>query len=77
MIQKFDGSGEIVEFESDKVDIGATVPVELPILLETPEQKYEGTWEPGINHPSLAPLTSGPYAGITRYLPVPEAQIER
>lgn len=77
MIRKYDGKGNIVEIESSRVDVGATVPVEVPILLDAPEQKYKGTWVPGKNHPSLAPLPSGPYAGITRYLPIPESQIER
>jgi hypothetical protein len=56
---------------------GDGAPIETPATISGPEQKYVGAWEPGINHPTLPTLTSGPYAGITRYLPVPESQIER
>lgn len=40
----------------------------------TPEQKYEGTWEPGVNQPTVT-LTEGEFAGRTIYLPIPETQI--
>ena len=42
-------------------------------LTQTPEQKYEGTWEPGTNQPTTT-LTEGDFAGRTIYLPIPEAQ---
>lgn len=60
-----------------RVQIGEHPPMEVPQLLSGPEQKYVGAWEPGENQPTLPTLTEGPYAGIIRYLPIPENQIER
>lgn len=79
MIRKFDSrTGETVEFDSDRQPLpGSVEPVEMRVLQSRPEQKYEGEWTPGTNQPELPPLTTGPYAGIIRYLPIPESQIER
>jgi hypothetical protein len=78
VIRKFDKDGKVVKFGNPRLTIvESNVPVEVPILLDSPDQKYEGTWEPGINHPTQPPDKTGPYAGITRYLPIPESQIRR
>lgn len=63
-------------FGNNQDDFGKG-PMEIQTPRPEPEQKYVGIWEPGINHPTLPTLTSGPYAGIIRYLPLPESQIER
>lgn len=77
-IYKYDSTGNLVNFEEDTTPTpGSGEPIENPNLLAEPEQKYEGTWEPGINHPTLPTDQDGPYAGIIRYFPVPEKQIER
>ena len=78
MIKKFDRNGDMVEFESAKILVGdSDTPIEMPILMTSPEQKYVGKWEPGKNHPTLTPETSGPLAGVVVYLPIPESQIQR
>lgn len=77
MIRKF-VDGKIVTFEDDRAPVpGNGEPVEQLVLQTQPEQKYRGQWLPGKNHPTLAADTTGPYAGIVRYLPVPENQIVR
>jgi hypothetical protein len=78
-IYKHDGTGNLVPFEENATPTPGSPSewIENPNLLAEPEQKYEGTWEPGINHPTLPTDATGPYAGITRYFPIPESQIER
>lgn len=77
MIEKF-VDGDIVEMnDDDKAPIPGGDEVENPTLSASPEQKYVGPWVPGINQPAQPADTTGPYAGITRYLPIPESQIER
>lgn len=74
MIQKFGPNGEKTEVAKGRMDIGATIPVQIPQLMLSPEQKYEGEWLPGKNHPKSLPAEPGGHAWL---LPIPEAQIER
>ena len=77
MIRKF-VEGKIVEFDDDRTPVpGGGQEVENPILQTQPEQKYRGSWLPGTNQPTLPTDASGPYAGVVRYLPIPENQIVR
>lgn len=59
--------------DGETVEEGIDIPA---VPVPTPEQKYEGTWEPGINQPTVV-LTEGEFAGRTVYLPIPETQMER
>lgn len=77
-IKKFDGKGGVERVgKTDRVKLPNGNTIQTTSLQSSPEQKYVGEWLPGKNHPHLPPLTEGPYAGIVRYLPVPEEQIER
>lgn len=68
----------IRKFGDNKAEVpGSDKPIEVPSKVADPEQKYEGKWQPGANHPTTSADQTGPYAGIVRYLPVPESQIER
>lgn len=74
-LQKFGAEAAVEHTGWIEVETGASI--ELPATQPSPEEKYEGTWSPGSNHPQLPPDESGPYAGIPRYRPVPESQIQR
>lgn len=77
MISKFDGKGGVVRVEgTDRVEVMGQQ-IQVTSLQAVPEQKYKGEWLPGENHPTSQPDTSGPYAGIVRYRPIPESQIQR
>jgi hypothetical protein len=76
MIKKFDGEGGVVEVGGGRIRIDGQE-IEITSLQSTPEQKYVGEWAPGKNHPHQVADEKGPYAGIVRYLPIPEDQIVR
>jgi hypothetical protein len=78
MIRKFDDKGNVVEFESVRVTPpGGGNAVDIPMLQTLPEQTYKGEWKPGKNHPTLPKYTTGPLAGITLYVPIPEEDKEQ
>lgn len=77
MIRKFDQFGNVVEFESSKAAIPGGQVVDIPQLQSEKVQRYEGEWKPGKNQPTSTTDKTGPYAGIVRYLPIPESQIQR
>lgn len=77
MIRKFDSRGNVVEFEGSKSPVPGGQVVDNPQLQISPVQKYEGEWKPGKNHPTSTADKTGPYAGVIRYLPIPESQIQR
>lgn len=76
MIKKFDGEGGVIDLGNGRVSVNGQ-DFDATSLQSTPEQKYVGEWTPGKNHPHQAADEKGPYAGIVRYLPVPEEQIVR
>lgn len=76
-IKKFDGRGGVVKVSGDRVELDNGRTIEAQSLQASPEQRYVGKWSPGKNHPALPPDQDGPYAGIKKYLPIPESQIVR
>lgn len=76
-IKKFNGQGGVVNVTGDQIQLPDGSTIDVAPLQASPEQKYVGKWSPGTNQPEDTPDTTGPYAGIVRYLPIPEAQTER
>lgn len=76
MIKKFDGKGGVTNLGNGRVRVNGQ-DIDATSLQSGPEQKYVGEWLPGKDHPHQSPDEKGPYAGIVRYLPIPENQIVR